>query len=305
VPSWNRSCPTVHRFGAVLALLLSSLLVFSSTVAADDDGHFNPPKHYYLALGDSLAFGFQRGKFQQEIASSSYDPASFNTGYVDDFAAMLRGIRPHSQVVNFSCAGETTATLIGGNCPFHNASRPLALHNDYPITSTQLAAAVDFLSSHRGRVGPITIDIGGNDVQNLFLATCNKDIACTQARLPGVLAQVRTNLDEILDTLNDASSSSEIILLTADNPFVVVVGEPSSQVVQALNATLTGVAHAHGVRVADGYTALSTPAEICALTFMCTQGDIHPTDAGYAVLADAVWTASGYEQLKRNDHDDQ
>ena len=192
----ERSCPrrvaTIAGLLVIGSLLLGSTvaaddgghfnppkqyyLALGSTVAADDGGHFNPPKQYYLALGDSEAFGFQDAKFQQEIHTNSYDPASFSTGYVDDFAAMLRTIRPHIQMVNFSCPGETSATFIGGNCPFHNTSRPLPLHNNYPLVTPQLAAAMDFLRDHRGKVSPITIDIGSNDVQNLFLGTCNKDI---------------------------------------------------------------------------------------------------------------------------------
>jgi lysophospholipase L1-like esterase len=298
-----RPCLHMRRSAILIGVLLVGSLLLGSTVAADDGGHFNPPKQYYLALGDSEAFGFQLAKFQQEVVTNSYNPASFNTGYVDDFAAMLRTIRPGIQTVNFSCPGETTATLIGGNCSFHNAGGPLSLHNNYPIATPQLAAALDFLREHRSKVSPITIDIGSNDVQNLFLSICKKEVACTQAGLPGVLAQVRTNVDSILSALHDASPSSEIILLTVENPYVVVpgLGDVSAQVVQALNATLANVANAHDVRVADGYTPLSTPAEICALTFMCAQGDIHPNDAGYAVLGQAVWAASGYDRLGRDD----
>jgi hypothetical protein len=35
-------------------------------------------------------------------------------------------------------------------------------------------------------------------------------------------------------------------------------------------------------------------ARICALTFICSEGDAHPTDAGYRAIAAAVWDASGY-----------
>ena len=35
---------------------------------------------------------------------------------------------------------------------------------------------------------------------------------------------------------------------------------------------------------------------LCALTFICSKSDPHPTDAGYRALADAFMTASGYEQ---------
>ena len=41
-----------------------------------------------------------------------------------------------------------------------------------------------------------------------------------------------------------------------------------------------------------------TPGAICRLTLYCTpEQDIHASDAGYAAIADAFWTASGYGQL--------
>ena len=35
-------------------------------------------------------------------------------------------------------------------------------------------------------------------------------------------------------------------------------------------------------------------ARLCTLTFYCSKGDPHPTDAGYRAMADAFMTASGY-----------
>ena len=37
-------------------------------------------------------------------------------------------------------------------------------------------------------------------------------------------------------------------------------------------------------------------ARICAFTFACSQGDPHPTDAGYRAIAALVWAASGYKR---------
>ena len=47
------------------------------------------PQSYYLALGDSIAYGFQPAKAKAGLA-----PSKFNTGYVDVFAARLRTIAP-------------------------------------------------------------------------------------------------------------------------------------------------------------------------------------------------------------------
>jgi hypothetical protein len=38
-------------------------------------------------------------------------------------------------------------------------------------------------------------------------------------------------------------------------------------------------------------------AAICALTPLCSEGDGHPSDAGYRALADVVWAASGYARF--------
>jgi hypothetical protein len=54
-------------------------------------------------------------------------------------------------------------------------------------------------------------------------------------------------------------------------------------------------------RFADTFSAFNPhgslareKAGICALTFVCSEGDGHPTDAGYRVIAAAVLMASGY-----------
>src|SRR5262245_51242334 len=70
---------------------------------------FNPPKQYYLALGDSLAFGFQFAIFNQHFPTV---PPELFRGYVDDVSQMLHGIRPDIQTINLGCVGETTDTFI-------------------------------------------------------------------------------------------------------------------------------------------------------------------------------------------------
>ena len=61
------------------------------------------PQSYYLALGDSIAYGFQPGK--------GGSAAAFDTGYVDLFAARLRKLSPKIAVVNYGCPGESSVTF--------------------------------------------------------------------------------------------------------------------------------------------------------------------------------------------------
>ena len=254
----------------------------------------NPPKKFYLALGDSLAFGFQRGKFEAEVGTGTYDPATFNTGYADVFAQRLRQLRPGVEVVNLSCPGETSSSFIDGGCAFHAA---LPLHNDYPASQSQLAAALEFLDAHPGQVNPITVNIGGNDLDDLFFHVCDEDVACTQAHLPAMLAQLAGNLDQVLTALHEASPRSEIVVLTQYNPYVAIL-PPSIPAFAAMNQVLAAVTTAHGARVADGVSPF-TPETICSLSFICTPPlfDVHPTDAGYSALGQAVWTASGFGRV--------
>jgi hypothetical protein len=67
----------------------------------------------YLALGDSLAYGFHGAQFKEEFPN--INPASFNDGYVDDFGAALKFFHPGLQVINDGCPGETTGTMIKGS----------------------------------------------------------------------------------------------------------------------------------------------------------------------------------------------
>src|SRR5207237_10267541 len=81
---------------------------------------YRAPQAYYLALGDSIAYGFQPAK-----ARARLPPSGFNTGYVDVFAARLRAIAPKIRVVNYGCPGESTKTFIHGGCSGRGAVRGL------------------------------------------------------------------------------------------------------------------------------------------------------------------------------------
>lgn len=249
------------------------------------------PKGYYLALGDSLAFGYQDARFKSAVAAGTYNAASFNTGYVDGFLGKLKTISPLLQLVNYACPGETSSSFVSGGCAFH---QQVPLHSDYPASQSQLAAAVGFLQSHPGNVNPITLNIGGNDLGNLFFETCNQDLSCAQRQVDVVIGKAATNLNQILTSIQTAAPSSEIILLSQYDPYVVAIPE-SVPAFQSLNSGLGTVARAHGVRIADGSSAF-TATSLCSLTLFCVaeHPDIHPSDAGYQALAQAVWSASSF-----------
>lgn len=266
-------------------------------VSLDDGGQHHA--RYYLALGASFAFGYQEAKFRAEIDAGTYSPASFNTGYVDDFARLIAGDESHRQTVNYSCPGETTQSFINGGCEFH--LKGLSLHDDYPATASQLSTALAFLNSHPHQVKIITIsltDIAGNALSHLYFVDCKghmpalpQDLACIGAAFPGFLAQTQAGADQILTALQGASRSSRIIVLQEFDPYMLLLPE-SIPLFQQMNAVLASVATAHHVVLADGVTPF-TPSNLCTLTPVCMAPlhDIHPTDQGYWVLAQAVLAA--------------
>ena len=122
-------------------LLLSSVSVVLAASDVQLLRFVGPRPQHYLALGDSLAYGFQ--------------PNGDHThGYVDDFFTFLQnqGVQDHQ---NLGCPGETSSSFInGGKCPYPS-----------PFSS-QLATAVGYLQqqAHAGQVSLITLDIGANDL---------------------------------------------------------------------------------------------------------------------------------------------
>ncbi|HEX8918174.1 MAG TPA: SGNH/GDSL hydrolase family protein [Chloroflexota bacterium] len=285
---------------AVMALGVVSLRPNSADASAPQ---FNPPKQYYLALGDSLAFGYQQVKVDQQLAQSgTVNPAAFTTGYVDDFAQMLGVIQPYIQTVNYGCPGETsTEFLSSAGCPTY----PFSLHNGF--ATSQRDAALAFLQAHPGQVSPITLDIGTNDIVNV-VAQCGgysaSNLPCIYATLPGVLDQIAVNLNQILSELRTASPSSEIIVMQYYNPIAVIpsLTTASNSVVNALNSVIAAAATANRARLADAFQpfnlAPQEPQTLCVLTLMCTaHPDIHASDAGYLVIAQQFWSASDYAQI--------
>jgi lysophospholipase L1-like esterase len=274
----------------ILAGVLGLVLLTALAASAASGPVYQAPQAYYLALGDSIAYGFQPAK-----ASARLPPSGFNTGYVDVFAARLRTIAPKIRVVNYACPGESTRTFIDGGCPGRADVR--GLHDDFK--GTQLGAALAFLRAHRGQVSPITLTLWGNDVFEEFAPACKGDLACIQSHAKAGLARFSSRLTSIVGRLRAAAPKAEIILTGAWN-FDVEHFAQTDPLFRSIDATIGRVAAAGKARVAKMYPVFSpgsparAKARICALTFICSKGDPHPTDAGYRAMAAAFLAASGY-----------
>jgi len=214
---------------------------------------------------------------------------------VDDFGHMLQGVRPDIETMNLGCVGETTDTFIHGGCLY--TAQGFQLHNTY--SGSQFDAAIAFLRAHRGKVSPITFNLGTNDL-NALTALCGSDLLCYQVQGPMFLDRISANLDGILAALRAAAPDSEIITFTGYS-VAVLIDPRFLQITEAFNALVLNTAEAHRVRVADVFGAFNgppQPATICSLTSACASGDGHPTDAGSAVIAEQLWQVSDYGKIE-------
>jgi lysophospholipase L1-like esterase len=276
------------RSRRIWSLIVIAVVTLSGSVALGPAGSADPTPHYYVALGDSLSRGYMPGL------------GDTDQGYADDLFATLQARDPSLQLVKLGCSGETTGTMInGGKCT-----------DRYPVGTSQLDVAEQFLRDHRGEVTYLTLDIGANDVDNCASAGSIDPVCVTN----GLLTIVQ-NLNTILAGLTQASGRlPRSIGMNYYDPFLQQwLNGPQGQLVAAASVTLLeGLNTAesteyvlYGWRVADVATAfhsldfinkrLAPPyglvpqnvAYICNYTFMCSQLNIHANVAGYQLIADA------------------
>lgn len=271
----------------------------------------------YLALGDSLAYGYHAAQFKSELESKGFvEPESFDHGYVDDFGAALKLVNSKLQIVNDGCPGETTETFINGSgvagfCAGGPTGTPFPyafLHHSYAPHASQLADALAILKENPN-VSPITLDIGANDVLQFLASKCGfpSTFSCTPAEVEAEFGHIAANVYSILAQLHAAAPKAQIVLIGLYNPYPTVLPAPGGdKTTAALNAALASVAAAipgasfanpeppFNPSILTGGSETTDLPTICSFTAMCPGGtfnptspnaDIHPTDLGYGVMA--------------------
>lgn len=273
-----------HLFVAALAALAAAaaLLVIGSASQAD-------PGHPYLALGDSVSFGYitQAGFEYRNPDNFIGFPA-----YVGQTLGMT--------VTNASCPGETTAgfssaTGADNGCRPYKARFPL--HTSY--SGTPLDFATSFLKQHPN-TKLVTIQLGANDAF-ILESHCNNEPACITAGLPSVLAGISANMDGIFKAIRAAHFHGRLIVV---NYYSLDYADASGTgLTQLLNQAITSHARADGAIVADAFGAFRQVAVASAAGHTCAAGllnttpgnqatcDVHPSQSGQQLLARSVVSA--------------
>ncbi|HEX4729663.1 MAG TPA: SGNH/GDSL hydrolase family protein [Solirubrobacterales bacterium] len=310
----------LYRARARLLVCVTALAVFG-TLALVPAAGAKTTGSTYLALGDSLAYGYHQAQFQEELKTKgTVNAANFNDGYVNDFGAGLKLLNPKLKTINDGCPGETTETMIHGSGvgPEYCAGGPTGtpfpkafLHHAYPGTQLEDALAI----AKEPGVGTITLDIGANDILQFLSATCGfpATFTCTQGQIEAEIGHVTANVGSILAQLRAAAPKAKIIFVSQYNPYPTVLAPEGTgdATVEALNGAIKAVAATYGVSFANTARVINFSGThggpesgdirtVCAFTAMCPGGvfnpaspsaDIHPTKLGYAAMAAVVGIA--------------
>lgn len=279
---------TRRALSAAVLALIAALLAFGGVRTA---AAVPPPT--YLALGDSITFGYV-----------AYPPAAGGTNPFEDadnFVAYpaYAGAALRLQSVDAACPGESSASMItlgapDAGCASYRSAYPL--HASYADLS-QLAFAEAFLTANRS-TELVSIAIGMNDML-MAIAHCGgaSQTACIEQRLPQVLAALRLNLTTIVHSLRATGYRGTILLV---NYYALeYANAQTTGVIRALDASIATVGAAEHLPVANSFDAFqnataSTHGDGCAAGLFgpgpSSLGpcDLHPDAAGQHVLASAV-----------------
>jgi lysophospholipase L1-like esterase len=281
-----------------LAGLVAMLLLALALPAAANAK--SSPKQYYVSLGDSYAVGWQH--------PALYDFGPTKTGFDRQIPKLAKKKGYRYTEVNFGCGGATTTSILEQKgCP--KQARALG---GRAYKTTQVAAAERFLRRHKGRVGLVTVSIGGNDV-----TACAREanpVPCVATAAASITKNVKTLAkrlrkaggkkfrlvgttypDVILGQWvrppvnQDLAKLSTVAFKSLINPALVKAYKAGKGKLVDVTKATDAYGPLDQTTTLDPYGTIPVPvAKVCSLTWYCQFGDIHANSKGYKVIAQLV-----------------
>jgi len=272
---------------AALLLTACATLMIAATASAKPAPKVTSGSRY-LALGDSVTFGYQEPTV---VPTPNYHVASNFLGYPE-----LLGAELHLKVANAACPGETSSSLINTSAQSlgcENAYRKsFPLHVSYK--GSQLAYAVSYLRRYHN-VRLVSLMIGANDV---FICEAEtKDGCASPSEQAPVFAKIVANTRQILSAIrNKAHYRGQLVLANYYSLNYTSAFITNGSI--GLNKALDSSAKRFHAAIANGFAefqagALHSGSNTCTaglLTMLGKPGDcgVHPSYAGQSLLALAV-----------------
>lgn len=252
----------------------------------------------YLALGDSIVFGYRE---IENPPTPDYTSAANFKGYPEDVAAALGLV-----LTNASCPGETTSSMIDKKAASNGCENsydatsgqqvPVGYRNSYPLHTSykrsQLGFAELFLKRHPN-TRLVTLTIGANDG---FLCQKQTSDGCV-SEISALKATITKNLQTIFKRIRATGYAGQIVLLNYYS-FDYNDGLLTAEI-QILNSALADGAKGYHVRIASGFDAYKAATEqndgdTCASALITllqngsTPCGVHPSIQGQSLLAQTV-----------------
>jgi lysophospholipase L1-like esterase len=277
-----------------VALTLTAVMSLWSTTNA---GAATTTSAFYLDLGASVPVGVQ-----PTPAVPKGQPTDH--GYANDLVAMEAAQGVTLQLTQLGCPGESLSTFIDGG------------DRCYTGSDTQFSDALAFLKAHYDQAGLVTIDLGYNTLRPCFVAS-TVDTMCVSQNI----ATVQQQLTQVVGTLKAVAGPNVTFIGVGHyDPYYAKVlrgatgrafAAHSAPVMHTFNDVLRSVYASFAIpfanvarafhdydgattQLANGVTVSDNAAVACALTWMCAPPpfgpNIHPTDAGYQVIANTIAT---------------
>jgi lysophospholipase L1-like esterase len=280
---------------ALAIALLVSLLAAAGATAATKPPRVTPGSTY-LALGDSVTFGYQE---PEVVPKPDYAKPSSFAGYPE-----ILGRAWHLKVFNGSCPGETSSSFIDTKGPSYFCengpppSQTVGYRNAFPLhvkyKGSQLAYAIAFLRKHP-KTRLVSLLIGANDGFRCQATTADR---CTSAaEQSALIKRIRANVRTIVSGIRRKGHyHGQLVVLSYYAQSYSSPGANAAQ--QSLSRAVFAAAKPYGAVQADGYGAFRAAVgrsgnDSCQAALLTQLGDsgscgVHPSYSGEALLALAV-----------------
>jgi lysophospholipase L1-like esterase len=251
----------------------------------------------YLAIGDSVGFGITNGASYTQLSNGDRGYVSLYGNYLQTQNA---GLRP--TVVNASVFGDDSGS-------FFNTSNPARfLNTNYPSPPTAVSqrdrvlAEISTAAALGRPVTKVTVSMGANDLLSVVQQPGFLLLPPDQqgALVFGALNAMTSNLSTLYGTLRTALPTAEIVAVGYYDPFVVLPGNPNpaltANAIMTMNTIISDVSTFFGARYVDTYSAFSGHEAVLTnmlLDQTTSLPNVHPTDAGYAVIANQIIPTPG------------
>jgi lysophospholipase L1-like esterase len=243
----------------------------------------------YLALGDSATFGYDPSTPASLVPS--YADQGFVSLFANSLASINGGVRP--DVLNLAISGELSTTFFDTTAPgFTNRDPELNLNYPTlmpPSQNAEMISSINSIHAAGNSVGFVSFVIGANDIFQLVgsAAFQNASAGDQQAMIAAALGTIQSNYLTVLGELHSLAPEAKIFLPAYYNPFPTFDPDHAfyDSILSVFDPLVQADAAAYGATFVDLEPAFL--GNELQLTNIAT-GDVHPNQAGYAVIAETL-----------------